>query len=153
MFNHTANHPDLTTIDVATIKPELDVCRSWMNANGFSKASDIVAYPYGSFNDNVLAAMKSYRLGMSTQEDLELSPPISPLTVKTLVINNDTQNSVYENAINTAVQTGSTVILLLHRIEDSGTDAMVYHTDKFISLVDYIASKDVDVVSLTEWLS
>lgn len=152
IFNHTANHSDLTTIDPGLIRSEVDGCRQWMNQNGFRAASDIVAYPYGSFNQDVLNAMKGYRLGLSTQAELELAPPVSPLTLKTLTINNDTENSVYEAAVNQAVETGSTLIILLHRIEDSGTDEMIYHTDKFATLVDFIAGKSIEVSTFSEWL-
>ncbi|MGV2786910.1 hypothetical protein GNF98_14500 [Clostridium perfringens] len=123
-----------------------------MNQNGFRTGSDIVAYPYGSFNQNVFDAMKGYKLGLSTQAELELAPPVSPLTLKTLTINNDTESSIYEAAVNQAVETGSTLIILLHRIEDSGTGQMIYHTDKFATMVDFIASKQVNVITFTEWL-
>lgn len=155
LFNHTTTHNDLTVIPVEQIKTELDNCRDWLNEQGFTEASDFVAYPYGSHNADVLEAMKGYKLGRITSEMLEVTPPIQPHRLKVLNMYPTINAAAYTPIINDAIKTGSTLILLFHRIDDTGSDNTIYLTNEFEALVSFIKSKEseVDVITTSEYFN
>jgi len=45
--NHTTDHSDLTLLDLAAQTAKISGCSAWLNTNGFTRASDCVAYPFG----------------------------------------------------------------------------------------------------------
>jgi len=153
LFNHTVTHQDLSTISKGEVQKELDGCRDWLNQNGFPESSDLVAYPYGGHNQNVLEVMEDYRLGRSVLEEYEVIPPIQPKVLKVINIYNNTADSVWQTAIDTAAETGCSLMLLFHKIEDVANDSISFPTAKFTSLVSYVQSKldSLDVVSFEEW--
>ena len=68
--SHTLTHPDLTQLDDAALRKELDqsatVMREWTNQPALA-----VSYPYGRTNDRVqTAASKSYAYGVMTRPGL-----------------------------------------------------------------------------------
>ncbi|GIQ69257.1 polysaccharide deacetylase family protein [Xylanibacillus composti] len=156
LFNHTNTHKDLTTLDLAGIRDELLLCKKFLESNGLDRAADIAAYPYGSMNANVLRVMEeqNFRLGRTVMEEIEVAPPIQPYVLKSLNIYNNTEDIVYQRAVDHIVATGGTLMILLHRIEGNGTASIVYPTDKFEQMVDYVFNKDdVRVVTISEWAS
>lgn len=155
VFNHTVTHSDLSTLTKQEIHDELHGCREWMIENGFVESADIVAYPYGSYSQDVFDVMTNFRFGRSIHEELEIAPLIQPYRVKVFNIFNDTTEQDYQRVIDIAAETGSTVILLFHKIEETGTDSMIFNTDKFTDLVNYVHGKrnELDVLTTHEWLT
>ncbi|GEM_PF-3196925 len=154
LFNHTKSHQALTGFDAEAMREELNTCREWLNERGYSRASNFVAYPHGEYDSNVLAVMQAegYFSGRTIMKGMEVSPPIRPYELKVLNMQNTTENSVYQEMIDKLVLTGGTLIILFHRIEDSGTDSTVYLTANFRTLVDYIYNTKCNVISISEWI-
>lgn len=156
MFNHTTSHPDLSSLTKNQIKNELTTNRDWLNSQGMTRASEIVAYPYGGYNQNVIDVMKEekFKLGRSIREsDMEMYGELNPynLRVRNMIYSFPTTN--FTSALDSAIQVGGTVIYLNHRVEATGTDSAIYPTDKFKTVVDYVYSKrdDVNVITFSEW--
>ncbi|MMZ43647.1 Poly-beta-1,6-N-acetyl-D-glucosamine N-deacetylase precursor [compost metagenome] len=153
IFNHTQTHKDLSTISKAQVEIELSSCRKWLEQNGFPESADLVAYPYGGHNEDVLSVMSHYRLGRSVLEEYEVCPPIQPKVLKVINIYNNTEDIIWQTAIDIAAETGCGVTLLFHKIEDTATDSISFATSKFSSVVNYVQSKidKLDVLTFEEW--
>lgn len=154
MFNHTANHPRLTTLTEKQMENELSSAKAFLMRNQLNRAVDFIAYPYGDFNDSVISIASKYsRYARTVTPDFEVNKPINPYRLKTIELVNDIAPSVYQEAILSAANNGTTVIFLLHRIEDTGTDSIIFNTEDFQAFLDYLDlyRKEVDVLSISEW--
>ncbi|WP_312117977.1 polysaccharide deacetylase family protein [Brevibacillus reuszeri] len=156
LANHTVTHGDLTLhTDPANIEAELKGCSDWLNARGFTRASNIVAYPFGSFNDLVNQAMQSRRAGRVTQEATNTTPPPSKSQIKTRSVYNTTPVADLKSYIDQAIGEGSTCLFLFHKLVESGASTGIdYLISDFRQVVDYAYSKrsQIDVITFTEWL-
>jgi hypothetical protein len=65
---------------------------------------------------------------------------------------NGIEDAKWKPHLEDVVSTGSTLILLFHKIESAGNDSIIFNTDKFRALVDYVTSLDLDVVTWKEWM-
>lgn len=149
LFNHTVTHQDLSTLTIDRIQAELDGCRKWLISNGFSRTADFVAYPCGGYNNDVLEVMKNYKLGRSIREEYEILQPIQPHLLKTVILYNNVEEITFRNAIDYVIETGAKVIFLLHKVEDVNTEEMNYPTEKFKNMLDYLYSKQEELIILS----
>ncbi|MFM7244429.1 MAG: polysaccharide deacetylase family protein [Planctomycetaceae bacterium] len=69
---HTQTHPRLTTITTAQIEQEVTGSRQDIALNVGGKVSNHFAYPYGSYNTTVIAALQAagFKTGMTTKTGL-----------------------------------------------------------------------------------
>jgi peptidoglycan/xylan/chitin deacetylase (PgdA/CDA1 family) len=74
---HTANHPDLRTLDEDAIDAELDACDSEIERR-FGRRPRFFAYPYGFFDDRVRAAVSRHYAACVTTELRYLSAADKP---------------------------------------------------------------------------
>ncbi|MCA1025781.1 polysaccharide deacetylase family protein [Cytobacillus kochii] len=154
LVNHTNTHIRLGDSTRKVQESELSITTQWLDNNGFTKASDIVVYPYGSFNDDTIDIIKNiYRAGRSIVDQIETTPPLDITKAK---VRNLTQSITAQQAkdwIDEAIATGGTVIFLNHRFGDE-VDSMFFGVSKFQELVDYAFERksDIDVVTYSEWL-
>jgi peptidoglycan/xylan/chitin deacetylase (PgdA/CDA1 family) len=58
LASHTVNHPDLTTLDAAGLKRELDGSRTMLQ-NRFGVPVNNFCYPAGRYDNTVIAAVKA----------------------------------------------------------------------------------------------
>ncbi|GAA0361863.1 S-layer homology domain-containing protein [Bacillus horti] len=154
IFNHTASHPRLTTLTDQQIEAEISSAKAFLIGNQMTRAADFLAYPYGDFNERVMSIASKYsQFARTVMPDFEVGTPINPYRLKTIDLVNDIEPAVYQEAIRTAAEHGTTVIFLLHRIEDTGTSSIIYRTKDFQAFLDYLYSyrQEVDVLSISEW--
>ncbi|GIQ70791.1 hypothetical protein DUZ99_01870 [Xylanibacillus composti] len=154
IFNHTANHPRLTSLTEELAEVELSSAKAFLMRNRFTRAADYMAYPYGDFNDSIVDIAGKYsRFARTITPDFEVDSPINPYRMKAIELVNDIDPAVYQEAIRSAADHGTTVIFFLHRIEEAGDDSIILHTDDFQAFLDYLDSSrdEVDVVSISEW--
>lgn len=155
IFNHTYNHKDLTSITTAEARQEVALCKNWMNQNGFTKASDVLAYPFGAHNVALVNALKNdVRYARSLVEGLEANYPIEPLRGRTRNLINLPASSIIAY-IDDAIRTGGTLVICGHRIEDTVDSTVKYSKADFATILDYLYDNrdKVEVKTLTEWIS
>lgn len=154
LTNHTYNHVNLRNVDAATVRSEIQLCENWLNTNGFTKSSNIVVYPQGGYNDNVILEMQSRRAGRSIIEALEPGIPNDKYKIKVHnVLNTVTPTTVY-GWIDEAINTGGTLLLLWHILSTPADTSTKYTPDNFQLIIDYIYSKrdQIEVVTLQKYL-
>ena len=72
--SHTINHPDLRTVDDATLRTELVVSRSRIRRL-FNQAAQFFCYPAGKYDDRVVAAVKAAGYLGATTTDPGIATP------------------------------------------------------------------------------
>ncbi|WP_409343626.1 S-layer homology domain-containing protein [Paenibacillus sp. MBLB4367] len=154
IFNHTASHSRLSTLTEEQVALEFSTAKAFLMRHQMTRAADFIAYPYGDYNDTVVNIASRYsRFARTTTPNFEIDSPINPYRLKTIELVNDIAPSDYQEAIRFAAENGTTVIFLLHRIEDTGTDSIILHTDDFQAFLDYLelSRNQVDVLSISQW--
>lgn len=108
MANHTMNHATLKDLkDTAAIEKEIGDAEDWLNANGFTKASNILAYPYGAYDARVLQVMQSRRAGRTVQDDTATTPPPDKRTIKIRNVDHTITPTTLKEHIDAAVNVGA----------------------------------------------
>lgn len=156
MFNHTKTHVDLTTVTTEQVAEELLACKQFLINNNLTGAENLVAYPYGSHNANVINIMNDYEMGRITREDYEVSPSIQPHRLKCINMYPTVDIATAKAHIDYIVKNNCTAILLFHKIEPStNTEQMNYPMDAFEELVRYISDRNrenkLDVLTWSEY--
>ncbi|MEY9975312.1 polysaccharide deacetylase family protein [Lysinibacillus sp. RC79] len=156
MFNHTANHPNLTNVSVETAVNEILSCKRWLNERGYDRASNILAYPYGGHNKEIVKALQPHlHYARTLVEGLEPTFPLEVLKGKTKNVLTLPAATVI-NYVDQAITTQSTLVFCLHKIgteqDEWGT---TYNRSDFATLLDYIYEKKdlIDVKTISEWVS
>lgn len=158
MCNHTFSHTRLGDLSMAAAIDEVNRCTDWLNANGFTRASDILIYPYGSYReDQVAEFQKMFRMARTFMQVGDQSGSLTaknPLRVKNVHMYSDMTAQDVILYIDQAVAAKGSIVLSNHLLTAS-TPVDSYHYDrtKFIEVVQYIHSLSdaVEVVTMSEW--
>ena len=161
MCNHTTNHVYLTQqADNGLV--ELQGCKNWLNSCGYTRASDVVVYPYGDVNALVVAAAKSlgyntgiiagggaralYTNAMPCQYSDKYNLLRVPLGYGVLTV------AQIKGYIDQAILHGDTIIFMAHNIIPSGcSTSNDYLISDFQTIVNYVKASGIDVVTVSEW--
>ncbi|MET3288377.1 UNVERIFIED_CONTAM: peptidoglycan/xylan/chitin deacetylase (PgdA/CDA1 family) [Brevibacillus sp. OAP136] len=154
LVNHTHNHLDLTTLAPATIASELALCTGWLTSNGFTRGCNIVAYPYGAVNGQVIQAMQKYRAGRTTIDGIVACPPVDRYNLKTVEAQKDTSPSEIKSRIDEAISLGGSLILFFHKLIETPSSSTEYSLANFQSIIDYAYTKRdlIEFTTLSAWL-
>ena len=151
--NHTWDHPwsnpDLTQLTPSQVRAEFTDARDWLLSKGFTRAAADVAYPSGSYNATVCAAMaatgmRSGRTTFVADNPLPLADPYQlrcyfPATL-----------AQAKADVDQAVSRQSLVVLGFHDLVPTVTNGSQYSISDFRALVDYIATQTVTAVRMSD---
>lgn len=152
--NHTITHADLTTLTQQQCEDELNGCKDALNALGLTRASLHVAYPQGTENATVLAAMTAFgaKTGRKIGNQGSTFDAYWPYQIRAYYI--QTVNTVAEvkGWIDTALANNFTPILLFHNIVDANP-APVYQwtTADFTEIINYIETLGLQTLTIDEY--
>jgi peptidoglycan/xylan/chitin deacetylase (PgdA/CDA1 family) len=167
--NHTVNHPDdISTLSDTELRDEYLVNQEWLISSGWARGAKHVCYPSGQYSEKLISILK----GIGVESARTTVHGITPVSVsniykiKTVAVGRDTDIDKYvKNEIDRAVATGSTIMFMFHRVEetpeaDDGIDnygRIAVSTAVFEDLVDYVddyvQDKNAEVVTISEWYS
>jgi peptidoglycan/xylan/chitin deacetylase (PgdA/CDA1 family) len=156
--SHTVNHTDLTTVSNYQLEMELVDSKAWLDGNGFTRSSWYIAYPYGSYTDNVVSFVENAGYVMGRRTGYTIQSPMIPeswyqyrLTAYTVL--NTTNHESVKDYIDYAIANNSNIYLLFHRIVDTSADTNEkYLTSDFQEIMDYLYVKSnyIDTVTLSD---
>jgi peptidoglycan/xylan/chitin deacetylase (PgdA/CDA1 family) len=159
--SHSVNHTDMTKIPEQKMRTEINGSYDWLVNHGFTASAKFFAYPYGSYNNRTIMALKEKGYALSkTLKDGEMSDSFniyqgdSIYELKTIEIKNTTTDEQIRGYIDAAINTNSTIIFTIHRIVDSGAgNKTEISLSTFEKMSNYLRSKQVqiDVVTLGEY--
>ena len=172
--SHTVNHYDLTTRSVTALNTELANSKNWLNSSGFTRSYRFLAYPYGAYNTNVIAAVNTngYLVARTVNDNAgvykvyKLTDP-DIFEMKTLMVypfpaygEAGAPPNVVKNKINDTITQDGLLMLSFHMITDSccisGANAPEeYKTSDFKIISDFLKSKEdagqLKVVTMSEY--
>lgn len=158
LFNHTYTHPNLENISPTGAINEVIMAKDWLNNNGFTRASDLLAYPYGGYRgvSNNPDFAKEIRYGRTLANGLSEGTFYNHAGGKTVNMLKGMSPQIFKNYIDEAIRTGGDLVFCNHIIANLSYDpwGMAYPIAQFIEVVDYLYEKrdEIDVVSISEWV-
>jgi peptidoglycan/xylan/chitin deacetylase (PgdA/CDA1 family) len=151
--NHTYDHTNLTSLTtIEDVKEKLQQCTDWLDGHGYTRASKHVAYPYTDYNDLVLTAMND--LGMETGRigggRYHLLPFGHNYLIHSNNITSTTTLAEVKKQVDTAIEGGSILVFMFHDLVESPDAGTEWAISDFRELVDYIAAREVECVTIDE---
>lgn len=156
--NHSATHPDYTSLTQAGVEAELLACSQFMETHGWTE-SDIAVYPFGTANTTTFAALaaQGYRYGADVfgQFQKTYAGVIQPYRIRRKGLDGTASTSALIDAVKGCIDDGSTCVVLVHNIK-TGASASEIELSYFKGLVDWVMKmRDgnvLDVRNLDEWV-
>jgi len=151
--SHSYSHSNLTSILPTEIENELLLSKQFLESNGFRNAAAHFAYPYGEFDNGDLKSQvqKYYKTARTAEGAFETLPPSDPYRLRAMVVTNSTTPSDVSEQVQSAITNGDWLILVFHRIVQSDADEeLKYPVSDFAAIVDDVASKGVDVMTISQ---
>lgn len=154
--SHAYTHTDLTGQSAADLEANIQNNINYMSRNGL-KGSRYFAYPNGLYNAAVKALVEKYHPFARTVDragaGYNSTPILSPLDIKTLYVTYQTAVATLEDRIDEIEAGKGTEVLLFHKITAPGDDStdLEYDLDKFTSVIDYAATKDIEVLTFAQY--
>lgn len=144
--SHTRNHQHLPKLTVEQQKDEIVGTVADFNALGLHPTS--FAYPFGEYNDDSIAAVKA--AGFTSARTVNADETgADPYKLQGFPISNTTTVAELKYAIDSAVRSGTWLILLYHRVDVVGNAISVRHED-LQAVVDYLVQNKVKVVTVND---
>lgn len=157
--SHTISHPNLTAMDDNNMTVELNNSYDWLVNNGFQKSAGFIAYPFGYYNDNVIAKTKQrYIFGRYVMGGIQshLTPELGNdlYKLKTVEARNNTPVQLVKSQIDSTIDQEQLIILLFHRIVSNNPTKYEYLESDFKQISDYVKSRgsDIDVITFSDYL-
>ncbi len=158
---HTRNHPDLTTLSAAQLQSEVAGSRQDLIGLGFSPV-DNLAYPYGSYNSTVIAAVQAAGLSGARTVDFGFNDKsTNPFQLWGASVERGgscdggapvTTLSQVQSWIDSAAQSKTWVILVFHQIDNVNSNCYGISPSFLQSIITYLKTANVDVVTMTQGL-
>lgn len=150
---HTRTHPHLSALTAAQQQNEIAGSLSDLESLGAKPVS--FAYPYGDYNDTTLSIVgdAGFLDARDTKRGFNDSSS-NRLSLKSYVIGpdgDDTLNTITQ-AIDDAQENGTWLILVFHRVDETGQSDSVTH-GPIQEIVDHLIAKDSRVVTTREGLN
>lgn len=152
--NHTATHPDLTTLTQEQVETEIETARDALNAHGFTGASRHVAYPYGNYNATVTTAMASalMKSGRIVGPDMVGTDPNvdGRYSLEDYNIQKSVSSATVISGIDAGIAAGKFPILMFHRILETESGQTDWSTAKFQAVIDHIILNGYQAYTISE---
>lgn len=148
--HHQTNFHDLSPTErVAALKS----IRSYLNSHGY-KGSDIFAYPNGAEDPDINKIVRRFFSVARTIVDAPQSINyMDPLRISCRLVHNYDTPSTVQGWIDSAIANNEWLILCFHKITSPATNAIHYTPADFTTVIDYIATKGVPVLPMSEALN
>lgn len=160
---HTVTHPDLTKLSSSQLMTEIHDPKIYLINNGFSKGADQLAYPFGAWNKTVIDLESKYYKTARTIAEVPLTnghgvretlPPGDYYRLRVVDWLNSTAVSTIENSIDQGIANNDWLIFELHHVVNSSATANTQIlASNFQTVVDYINTKQVRVMTISQVLN
>lgn len=161
--SHTENHLDLTFVNTSTLSSELNNSKNWLHNYSFTRSEMFFTYPFGSYNDTIITALKNtgYKMARTasgtnkTKQAHYMSDDGDAFyKMKILSVNNETTVEFVKGEINETINSSGLLILVFHRIVNNTADVSTkYLTSDLQNISDYLVtrSSDIDVITISQY--
>lgn len=149
---HTKTHPNLTRLSDSQIIAELSESKTILESHGLEIES--FASPFGIYDNRVLGHIARFYQshGSAWSSDFN-SFPSNDYEILVQEINRSTSVATVKAWIDEAVASEKWLVLLLHGVVESNPGQYDYLKNDFETIVDYVNTKDVPVVTVSQALN
>jgi peptidoglycan/xylan/chitin deacetylase (PgdA/CDA1 family) len=155
--NHTTNHDDngadTSAARLATLTTEYQENQEWIISNGWTRGAYHACYPSGAFSDQLITILEGMGVltGRSAIDGNQSIPVTDFFRIPVQYVEAGNVAEV-KASVDSAIQTGSTVVLMIHRVMPTAGN-LVIKTSDFQKIVDYVKSKNnsLAVMTMSEW--
>jgi peptidoglycan/xylan/chitin deacetylase (PgdA/CDA1 family) len=161
IISHTKDHSDLTTLSTPDLQSEIYGSRDYLIKN-VGKPVDSLAYPYDSYNSLIGQAL----LGAGYLSGRTVDGGFNDKSTDRFALGGQaverggtcdggqpaTTLAQVQSWIDTAAANNTWLILVLHQIDNIDANCYGYTPEMLQSVVDYLKTSDVDVVTISEGL-
>ncbi len=149
---HTRTHSDLVSLSYADKVYEIQGSREDLLAWGVGPILSF-SYPFGSYDAEVLQVVKDAGFESAASSNGGLATPDSdPYQLERFGIENTTTFSTIKGWIDQAAQDKRWLILTIHEVEPTCTQRYCITTALLTQVVDYLGTKGLPVVTVSEAL-
>ena len=151
--SHSYTHSNLTERAGSEIDTDLDLSKQFLVQNGLYRGSEHFAYPNGIFDSDELRSLvqKYFKTARTALGPSETLPPSDPHRLRAMMVVNTTPPAEVSQQVQAAIAGGDWLILVFHKIVDSDADDdSEYLKSNFEQIVDDIASRGVEVMTVSE---
>ena len=144
--SHTRTHADLPTLSAAALESEVVGSKADLAAIGITANS--IVYPYGTYNDAVIAAVKNAGYtGARSVDDGYNTPLTGKYVVRDQHITSDVTFDTVKTWIDTAIANKQWLVLEMHQQSATGG---TYSNDPALlqSIVDYVKQQNMKTVTI-----
>jgi peptidoglycan/xylan/chitin deacetylase (PgdA/CDA1 family) len=152
--NHGKTHTSFTTLTAEQVATEIETCRTYLDSLDMTGGLH-VAYPFGTSNATVWGVLGSlgYRTGRGGPSAYTNHLPMAwpPYALYYRSLGNTTSLATAKGYIDTAVATGSIVMLVCHLlVAGAPADANQWNIDDFHELVDYVVANSTPAYNIEQ---
>ena len=157
--NHTVNHYDsISGLSDEQIQREYQECQQWLIDRSWTRGAYFAAYPSGLYNERLIEQLRSIGVlaARTTAYGLQSIPVDNMYKLKCICLDTtltrDAAMAGLRSEIDRAAETGTTLIFMFHKVEDSA-DPLAITTGEFRSIVDYVDARrsNINVLTFSEW--
>ncbi|MDD3169170.1 MAG: polysaccharide deacetylase family protein, partial [Eubacteriales bacterium] len=165
--NHTVGHPDDESVltDEELIE-QYQGNQEWIEGNSWLRGARHVCYPSGSYSDRLISILQEMgvKSARTTVHGITPIPVTDMYKLKCIAVGRDTDIDKYVlDEIDRAVETGSTLFFMFHRVEEipepddnnENYGQIAVSIENLQRIVDYasgyVQSGELDVVTISEW--
>lgn len=152
--SHTVSHPHLADLDEIEVQRELETSKAYLERL-IGKKITVLAYPYGSFDDEVISIAKKtdYQGGRSVYAGLNTATT-SSYRLYSYSVMDDTSFDKVKKMIDEAIQKDRWLILTFHQV-GSGFGPINHYdvtTEYFKKVIEYVRKTGIPVITASEGL-
>jgi peptidoglycan/xylan/chitin deacetylase (PgdA/CDA1 family) len=163
--NHGEKHLDAVTLNETALDREVNLCYSWLTAHGFTRSAKFYCYPFGHYNNAVVATVMEHHVMArdSTTGRYEKHYNASEVgsrrmyQLKGVTVTNKTTIASVMAAINSSLSTNGILVLIFHSLSTtSGALPANYwnatsYNQTMELLKTYQTENKLQVVTLSEY--
>jgi peptidoglycan/xylan/chitin deacetylase (PgdA/CDA1 family) len=149
--SHTANHKFLSKLDMEDVQTEIEQNLKFLEGLGVEVTG--LAYPYGDFDAKVEKEVAKYHCYARTSMEGLNDGTTNPCRLRIYPVTSESVTEEILSRIDDADHTSTWVILLFHGLGDPAPgDPYLSSASQFIEILDYIQSKNIKVLTVSEEL-
>ncbi len=156
--NHTDTHPGSTEgYTTQTKTSEYLNCQNWLIQNGWTRGANHISYPTGFYDSEIVEIAKSIGAKTAKGDDYGIqSIPVEDIyNLKSIKIGKDIPIDFVKAEIEKSINTGSTLIITVHKVVETPTLGFDVSLEYFEELVNFIYKKNaigtVEVMTISQW--
>lgn len=158
ILNHTFNHYDITSLSSKESLKEFNKGRSWLKSHGFTRAKDVVIFPGGFYDNEIIDALMNskYTSARGLEKVWNFQPGLKETNVSIRNLDSSIEPLWAMDWIDESIDNNKDIFFILHKLEKVTTSTgMQYEPKKLEEILNYIAAKKdkVNVVTYSQWLN